>query len=338
MEELILRFLNGQASPFEVERLKKWRAADPANEAQFESLEQIWALSEPPSPGTSDPAEVLELAKAVMAEAETRREAANEASRPTGHRRPTRSFSRGILPWSALLAASVAALSLGIFSSGNTVDPEGAPDAPMSITLTAQTLRLDDGSFVRLGPGSELQASVGGDRRVVQLMGRAFFAVAPDESRPFLVQVGDAEVKVLGTRFEVWEGEELLRTVVVEGRVAMETKDGEVEIPAGSVGHARPGAPPSAERVPDVLSLLDWPGGLLVFHDTPIRDVAREVERHFQIPIRVVPLTNGNPRVSASFEADESFREVLETLCTVTGSECRIAADSAVIGPQEMER
>lgn len=337
MEELILRFLSGQASPFEVERLKKWRAADPANEAHFQSLEQIWALSEPRSPGTSEPAEVLGLAEAVMAEAEIRRNAVQKSSPSTGRRRPSRSLSRVILPWSALLAAGVAAVTLGIRSAGDGTNEAPSPEPPLSITLTSQTLRLDDGSFVRLAPGSEIQASVGEDRRVVQLEGRAFFAVAPDENRPFRVQVGDGEVRVLGTRFEVWEGDEELRTVVVEGRVAMATGDGEVEIPAGSVGHARPGAPPTSEEVPDVLSLLDWPGGLLVFHDTPVRDVAREVERHFQIPVRVDPMAHGNPRVSASFEADESFREVLETLCTVTGSQCRISGDSAVIGSPDME-
>jgi len=337
MEEIILRYLSGQASPFEEERLKKWRAADPANEAQFESLAQVWVLSEPPPPGTSDPAEVLELAEAVMVEAEARRAAGAGGSPVTVRPAQPRRLTRAVLPWGALLAASLAAISLGIRSHGDGEEQAPTPQTPVSIALTAQTLRLDDGSFVRLAPGSQLQASLGRDRRIVHLEGRAFFAVAPDRDRPFLVQVGSGQVSVLGTRFEVSEAGGNLRTVVVEGLVAVATTEGEVEVPAGSVGHARPGSPPVAERVPDVLSLLDWPGGLLVFHDTPVRDVAREVERHFRTPILVDPLTGGNPRVSASFEGDESFEEILETLCSVTGSECTISSDSAVIVPPDME-
>jgi transmembrane sensor len=200
--------------------------------------------------------------------------------------------------------------------------------------MTAQTLRLDDGSFVRLAPGSRLEARLREDQRTVELEGRAFFAVAPDGRRPFEVRTAKGLVRVLGTRFEVASGEDGLRTVVVEGRVELANAVGRVEVPGGSVGTALEGEGPQAAPVVDVYSFLDWPGGLLVFHSTPLRGVAREVQRHFGIPVRIDTPAGEGLRISASFEEGESFQEVLETLCSITGSECRIYVDSAVIGPR----
>jgi transmembrane sensor len=333
MDELILRVLNGTATRFEEERLKRWRAESPENEARIRYLARLWVLTTPEDSAEMTSGEVERLAESITSTAEARREKDPQAHRRISERFPAKISVRTLAPWGAALAASAAALVLGFHSLD--FGPDGTSTSPptLSIAMSSQTLRLDDGSFVRLSPGSRLEARLSEGERLVTLVGRAFFAVAPERNRPFSVLLESGQIQVLGTRFEVAEEAGGIRTVVVEGRVALATAEGRVDVPGGSVGSAEAGMAPTVTAVEDVLSLLDWPGGLLVFHNTPLSDVAREVERHFRTPIRVVSATDGGRRVSASFEAGESFQEVMETLCSVTRSQCQISADSAVVEP-----
>ena len=61
MEEFILRVLKGEASRFEEERLKQWRAENPAHEAEVQALARIWDLTAAEAPAEPDPAEVERL-------------------------------------------------------------------------------------------------------------------------------------------------------------------------------------------------------------------------------------------------------------------------------------
>jgi transmembrane sensor len=110
-----------------------------------------------------------------------------------------------------------------------------------------------------------VELEVDGSREVT-LQGRAFFAVARDETRPFVVRAGQDQVRVLGTRFEVAQEQagEGLRVVVVEGRVEVTTAAGSVEVPAGSVGRTGGAGGPTSEVVDDPRALLDWPEGIMV--------------------------------------------------------------------------
>ncbi|MGW8268015.1 MAG: FecR family protein [Longimicrobiales bacterium] len=327
MDEIILRVLKGEASPFEEERLRRWRSHAEANEAHFQAMSRIWALSGG-GPGTdadaeADDGEVDLLLNSVLAAAAERR-----GGRPRARGRRIRTAAL----WGASLAAGLAALAIAVQRAFNVATEDApVPSIVAASSSTPQTLRLEDGSYVRLAPGSRLDVRFREGRRDVSLRGRAFFAVAPDRSRPFRVQTGGGEVRVLGTRFEVAEGGDGVRTVVVEGRVALSSALGVVEVPAGSVGSAPPDRIPEAEAVADPWALLDWPGGLLVFHDTPLSNVIREVEDHFGLPIGLHDSGAGSRRISASFQEDESFREVVETLCVVASLACRVSPDSAII-------
>lgn len=328
MDEVILRVLKGEASPFEEERLRRWRAEHEANEDYFRALSRIWKLSGggPDARGILEAGdqEVDALYRAVLAAAEERR---NDRGRAPARR------ARTVALWGTAVAAGLVALALGVRQA-----MKAGPNRPSTTTAVPmaspgpQTLRLEDGSFVRLAPGSHLDVHLSENRRTVALRGRAFFAVAPDRSRPFQVNAGEAEVRVLGTRFEVSEQRDGIRAVVVEGRVSLASPWGDVVVPAGNVGRALPGRTPEAEPVVDPWSLLDWPGGLLVFHETPLENVAPEVAEHFGLPVRLRDHQAGSRRISASFQGEESFREVLETLCAVTATSCSITPDSAVIG------
>lgn len=324
MDELIIQVLQRDAPPDVVERVRAWRAESDANESYFRETERLWALTEP-TPARSVPSPD---AAVIVAAAEARRaERRRSVVIPLETRRAGPRMGRSVVRWGVALAAAAAAVALGLrlelFTPASRSTPYAAEaGAPRVVALA-------DGSFVKLAPGSRLETRFAASARVATLEGRAFFAVARDEDRPFVVRVGTAETRVLGTRFEVAEDGGAVRTVVVEGLVALSNESGSVDVPAGSVGRASDGAAPALEAASDVYALLDWPEGVMLFQATPLAQVAREVERRFGRRVEVV----GDLRtvgVSGTLE-DESFEEVVLSLCQITGADCTLTADGARI-------
>ena len=335
MDNLIIRVLNGDASPFEVQRLSRWRDESPENEALFRELSKVWELTAPePGEKTSahpPVAEVLKAAEALGVDEGSASEDSQEASPPSSPggtrvlkpRRPWRSWG--------LMAASVTALAIGLRAMGPLgPNPLAEYRAPSGETLT---VTLNDGSFVRMAEGSLLRVWDESSQREVSLEGKAFFAVTRDESRPFTVRTDHGDIRVLGTRFEVGESEDGVRAVVVEGLVSLSNEAGAVEVPAGSMARMSEGVAPVAEEAPDLWSLLDWPDGILVFQETPLVEVAAEVSRHFQQPLRVADPELGSRRITAWFQW-ESFTDVSDAICAVVGAPCQETELGVTMGTQ----
>ena len=187
MEEFILRVLKGEASRFEEERLKQWRAENPAHEAEVQALARIWDLTAAEAPAEPDPAEVERLGSVhcFRGRSSPKEEMGSKGAETAGH------GSRRFRPGTPSALGSCHRRQLGSVGSWASLlehAPAGTPPTPpvpLSIALSAQTLRLDDGSFVRLSPGSRLEATWG--RGTGDPGGKAFFAVAPDRGRPFVV-------------------------------------------------------------------------------------------------------------------------------------------------------
>ncbi len=100
-------------------------------------------------------------------------------------------------------------------------------------------IHLSDGSEITLGARSSLEIAFRRhERRVVLSSGVAFFSVAKDPSRPFIVLVGDKEVRDLGTQFEIRRDLVRMRVSVVEGSVEV------IQLPDSAVTASRK-APPT---------------------------------------------------------------------------------------------
>lgn len=334
MDDLIIRVLGGNASRFEEERLKRWREESLENERTFLDMARVWELTGPePVTADSKPPEIQEiLDRATALEAGgpapegmgRPEEASSGTELPLPGRRETGKSGSGRRSWLFphwwLMAAAVGALSLGLsVSMARGPEAVAAYEAPRDHSLTVS---LRDGSFVRLARGARLQEWAGEGERLVSLEGRAFFAVAHDEDRPFQVRTPVGRVQVLGTRFELRAQGDSLRTVVVEGIVAVSNEEGAVTVTAGEVAQARAGVAPSVSKPEDVYGLMDWPEGVLVFQGTPLKLVAEEVTHFFGRPLTVAEGVLENRRITAWFE-DESFEDVSGALCQASGAVCR---------------
>lgn len=329
MDELIILVLTDTADPSQRDRVQRWRAESPENEAYFQGTLAVWSATEPEVlhavPQPMDP-------NVIVAAAEERREdEAKRAAIPITTRSERRT-KWPIVGWSLAAAAAITGLALGIGRGKGPASPGVL--ASFGAESVARTVGLDDGSFVRLAPGSTIHVLESTDQRRIEMTGRAFFAVARDESRPFVVSVDGVEARVLGTRFEVAEeGDGLVRAVVVDGRVAVANRQGLVEVPAGGLARATKDTAPVAEMVQDVYALLDWPGGVLLYQGTPLTQVADEVGRFFGREVEVQGERLRALRITGSFDG-QSFEEVVLALCEASGAACALTDAGASIAPR----
>jgi transmembrane sensor len=316
LDSLLFRSLHLEATGAEEAKVLEWRHAAPENDAYYRELQRLLALtaeayagSPEGEPEPPDAAELLRL----------------HAGRPVGVRRRRWWLAGGLAAAAVLLVLALPRLHVGpqqLLGLGVEEFATGARDAA--------TVQLRDGTVVRLAPESRLRLTSTSGEREVTLDGRAYFAVAHMQGHPFTVRTGGGDIVVRGTRFEAESRGEELRLLVVEGRVAVRAPGQEAELGPGEMTRVVEGAVSAPVRVADPLHLIDWTGNFLVFQRTPIGEVAAEIQRHFNLPVRVVGDNLADQTVTAWF-ADSSAEDVLRVVCTVLAARCSIQEAQATI-------
>lgn len=148
-------------------------------------------------------------------------------------------------------------------------------------------ITLPDGTRVWLNADSRLTypASFHGAKREVELVGEGYFEVAHDKDHPFVVNVRDAAVNVLGTRFNIRAYDDLpLETALLEGSVAFSRGAASHILKPGEQAVA--GIDGSFAVVPANLEKVTaWQKGYFYFEDTPIRDIMEELARWYDAEV-----------------------------------------------------
>jgi transmembrane sensor len=324
VDELILAALQDGLTPDEAARLDAWRRASPHNEAHYQTMARLWGVS-----ARADPLESRVTDAPSLLELRPRR-----SERPLARRGVTVLRRTGWPRWIAAGAAAALLLFAALRLAHRPNDAGGVLRASEFSTEQAEmvTASLDDGSVVRLAPESRLRVEPVTHRREVWLDGEAFFAVAKDSSRPFAVRTRAGSVEVLGTRFDLRvEGDEL-RLVVTEGKVALTSGTHRRLVVAGQVAHVSNGGEPLIEDVVKVDSLLAWTDGFIVFQNTPLRQVAQELERRYDVRVLLPDSTIASRTVTAWF-TNQDFRQVLFAICRAVDAHCTLRDSVASIEP-----
>ena len=186
-------------------------------------------------------------------------------------------------------------------------------------------LLLSDGTKVWLNADSRLYYSKDLDQQAVRevfLEGEAYFDVAKDAHRPFLVHASAITIRVLGTAFNVksYEEEETIETTLVHGKVSI-TKEGDAD-DAGSLV-LKPNQKAiflkknNSLNVEEVLTdrTTAWRYDRLVFDETSFAEVIARLERWYNVAIHVDGDQNLKCKLTADIEK-ETLEEVLDLLVT----------------------
>jgi len=193
-------------------------------------------------------------------------------------------------------------------------------------------LTLADNTVVWLNAGSRLvyPTTFAGKTREVLLFGEAYFEVAKNADKPFIVKTSDIQVKVLGTHFNVsaYAEDKVIQTVLQEGSVELRKND------AGIFGERivlKPNQMASFSKSTSETALYDvdasyytlWTKGLLSFDEVDFDKILKKVERFYNITVDFSEPALSTIRISGKLDLKGTREEVLEYLGKVSRTEIK---------------
>jgi transmembrane sensor len=292
------------------ERLDAWFRESPHHIRAFLELSSIWEDGGDPDLDRAHTTEALIARARAATNVIPLERHAETPVRPSVAGKPT-TQSRSGKPeslvtrssWRSLLAASVASAcmvggGLGFWFWRNW--------EPIYSTRVGEekSIQLTDGSTLELNSRSRIRVRFSAHEREVDLVeGQALFHVAKDAARPFIVHSDAAQIRAVGTQFDVYRKASGTTVTVVEGRVAVlptahdaasavrpqnqSPPEAQLTGGAGAVilaaGEQLTVAPLAAAAKPtkaDVTAATAWTQHQLVFDSTPLSDVAQEFNRY----------------------------------------------------------
>jgi transmembrane sensor len=217
-DELLVSYLLNEGDEGSRQFVEHWIIENPENARYFENFKTIW-----------DASKNLDVSTQID-ENEMWARFLERASRNPVRLVVIRKFSRTLqVAATVLITITLAALGYIIY------DYTDRSPVIVATHTAAQTKSLPDGSEITLNRNSTIQYTrkLRGKTRAVQLKGEAFFKVAANKEKPFVISVNDVTVTVLGTSFNVKGYEGQTEVVVETGTVMVESNGRSVTLQPG---------------------------------------------------------------------------------------------------------
>ena len=169
---------------------------------------------------------------------------------------------------------------------------ENTNDQPLYNTITTPRggqyqITLPDETRVWLNAESSLRfpTAFTENERAVELTGEAYFEVAPNKNKPFLVKTGQSTTRVLGTSFNImaYNDEGPVKTTLLEGAVNVDEGGHSVLLQPGEQGIFNNGS--IATRTVNTRAVVAWKDGYYFFDRTPVQSVMRQIARWYNVDI-----------------------------------------------------
>jgi len=196
--------------------------------------------------------------------------------------------------------------------------------------------KLPDGTAVWLNSESKLQypEEFRDSIRNVSLSGEAYFEVAHDAKKPFVIHSNNLDTRVLGTRFVVksYAGDKLSSVSVLSGKVSVsensKTKSNQVLLLASQqVITDKSSGLMEVKNDVDTLSMMAWTSGKLTYRQSPLSQVLDDLERRFEIKITAQPHLM-NCLIYADVLPEDTPRFVLDQLAVSLGGKVKQSSDT----------
>ncbi len=227
---------------------------------------------------------------------------------------------RRLTVWSTAAAAVIiAGFLLWTKERKPAADGNRLVQAPLGKTLK---VNLPDGSHIWLNAGSALSypaAFKGGTREVVLREGQAFFDIARDTTRPFIVHAKTLDITVLGTSFDVkaYENDTDIKVTVKTGKVGvqMRNKPGEpalMLLPAEQAVVAEKAKKIQVNEISKP-AIAPWKDNRMVFEDELLVEVLHALERKYNQHIVIEKPELSSEKITLTLD-DQPVTDVLKVL------------------------
>jgi len=311
-----VRALCQELTPGEQKVFDQWLESKPEHRRYYTRLEKTWSRVQFPEPGETDVEaqwQRFETRFTLDTGSPERSKAAENQTRslrfPISWRKPAFGFAL------AAMLLLIAGLRQGWFVRQKPVVMQMATGKDRQDQVI-----LSDGSHVYLNHATRIEylQPLSDTLRSVKLQGEAYFEVQPGKT-PFVVFTDQAEIRVLGTRFDVWARHEKTRVLVADGHVLLANgpePDRRVNLKRGQMSQVIHESKPAPVRtfIGDSATYLPgWMQGDLSFYRMDLADIACELECHYGKKIFIEDSTLSRYSVTATFH-EESLETVLESL------------------------
>ena len=178
---------------------------------------------------------------------------------------------------------------------------------------------LADGTRVWLNASSKLEfpGHFDGKLREVSVQGEAYFEVAHNKEKPFVVKTSNNQVKVLGTHFNVkdYKGEDREEVTLLEGAVEVSGKEFQPLFLKPSEQFVKEGGrnKPSVEILNNPETVIAWKSGDFYFQDATAENIVKELERWYPVEITIIKQDNSK-KISGKIKRGDSMKAVVDML------------------------
>lgn len=292
----LLQYLKGELSEQEAQDMERWADESKENEKELVSLAKVYHLGQ-------------------LARSYSKNEVENAWAKVYKSTSAARSVKvRKPFMWTVWSMAAAIVLLLGL--NVHLIMRDGSePFEAGYLTLTSVrgshvVYTLPDSTVVTLNRNSTLEFPVvfnEGERRV-RLKGEGYFDVTKDPSRPFIVETDkDVDIKVLGTTFNLqsYPSDDIVQVALISGSVEV-SSDNRTDFsylmhPSEKFTYNAHTGEMSVENMVEVNG-NEWMFGRIVFSDTPLKEVARQLTNHFDTKVTVADEKLSTIRFSGSFD------------------------------------
>jgi len=326
IDKVILAFLQGKATPNEIEILRKWMNDDKAHQDIFASIKLYWEDSIPGVKFSHTDKAYIKLM------ANSSKGSFNESIDINAGNK-IRKFS-----WLKVAAAFVIFFTFagGVYYFINSNQP-----VTTEILLTTEIIKqnpkgqklttyLPDGSKVILNSLSKIKYSTPfiGKIRIVELEGEAFFEVTRDPIKPFEVISNGVTTTAIGTSFNVkYNSNDLVEVALISGKVKVTNSSMKSVIlnPGKSATVSQNGKMHVQDF--DYMEKAGWKDGILVFKNNSLPEIITKLEDWYGVEFSVDDKLLGRFHYTGNYE-NESLEEVLQGISFVHQFEYKIYGDA----------
>jgi transmembrane sensor len=299
IDELIAKHLTGEIAVEEQAWLEKWLAESADNQLYFNQMQRLWQKSELGK---------LTLPRPLDVEAALSR-TKSKIQQPPQSTSPAKRVSLNYR-WMGIAAAITILLGAFWFFQ------QGAATQSTQLAATENTLRdtLSDGSRVALNQYSSLSAEFSKNGRRVKMKGEAYFEVAPNPEKPFVIEVQQVLVTVVGTKFNIdnRSDPDWVIVSVEEGKVRVQSGTQTEFLIAGEQARIdqRNGKFERTQTKPSG-NISAWANRQFVFDDVPLSEVVPMLEKNYQVKINLVNQDLANCRLQSRFNNEPIERIIV---------------------------
>lgn len=316
---LLKRFIDGLYTTGDAERLMETFRSQQHTAAVNEAMDEVWQSAQAEETTSLQQQQYTAEARALL----------------NRIRKEEKKFSFApFLKYAAMLAL-VFSVGLGIYHFSRMAELHNRTYTEVRVKNGEhKRVMLPDGTKVILNAGSFMKypECFSEDCRRIEMDGEAFFEVVPDKDKPFIVSTKDANVKVLGTSFNVkaYDVDELISVSVRSGKVQVDMADAMMRLlPDEQLVFSRENGE-IQKRNESAHHATVWIDGGLYFNKTPIRSVVKELERRYNCKIELSGNTPYDNYIYGEHD-NKSLESVLKSIRYSTDIKYRMEGDKIIL-------